>query len=377
MRKFIEDSENFRQIVETGFDKYYGVNDLTWSQISEMYGGEFKPEQICRMIKFMVLYRENFSEEDDDVAFQKELQLKKEKVKVQDQRRELQRMVRELARMEQLQETFLNITANWERVNIFQEPLEIERKNREGLLMISDVHFGLKVDNEVNHYDVEECKRSFKILYQDAVNLVKLHGLRKMTVLLGGDLVSGIIHTTLRLEQQEDAIQQVIGICDILEEFLKNLEQVVDLEVVYTIGNHSRLTPNYKEHLDSENFEHLIAWHLKSKGINVKMNFRDIAEFNIAGFDICAMHGHQTSKDKAVEYLAGRTKKLYYMIVMAHYHSDVRIDKAGSLVVVNGSMIGTDSYALLKGYNSVPHQKIIIFEEGIGEIDTFKSTFRR
>ena len=95
---------------------------------------------------------------------------------------------------------------------------------------------------------------------------------------------------------------------------------------------------------------------------------------NICGYDILSVHGQNDRLNTVIHDLTKITRIIPYMICFAHLHKDFR-NEDGTTIVVNGSFSGIDEYALAKRYVSIPHQKLIIFEENFGEIATYKISF--
>lgn len=381
MRKnFFEDMDNLDEIIEMCVARHEGKTTMTFNEMVEKFGLPIKPEALSRFCKYIGIYRDYLIRNKEEVNEQEILmEIQKEKRKMFDQRRELNRTVTELARMEGLMEMFEYHLENRVRIQAFEEErvlIKNPSNEREAVVFLSDIHYGIKVDNELNKFDTEICKESFRKLYEDTVNVLTMHDTNKVTLLLGGDLVSGIIHTNLRLQQLEDVIDQVFGVADLIEEMAINLRALgIEVKIVGTIGNHARVMADKKQNLNSENFERIIFKQLEKAGFPV-LQESDVAIFKVAGNEVVALHGHQTSPQKAFNYCVKRKKVIPSTILMAHLHNDMRVDD-GCVVIVNGSMVGTDAHALDMGYYSQPHQKIMIFEEGLGEICTFKSIFKR
>ncbi len=373
-----EELENLEEIIEVCRKKNRGVINSTWLEIVKQYSLPVKPEALSRFAKYIGIYEEYAQKHEGEDFEEQLLELKKEKMKVASQRRELNRSLREQSNMENLLDTLKELWEEEEEVQIFQEPINYSKNNtREGVLTISDVHYGIVVDNELNVYSPSVCIESFEKLYNKTLENIKMYNLSKLHILLAGDLVSGIIHTNLRLQQGEDVIKQIKGVAGILANFIGNMSKVIDIEVHYTTGNHSRVMQDKKQNLSSENFEHLIPWYITAKtGIKIMENNSDVVVFNVCGYNIASLHGHQTTPQKSYEYIIKRTQKIPDAILIAHYHNDSRID-SGCPVITNGSMVGVDEYALESGYCSTPHQKLIIFEANEGEIATVKINFIR
>lgn len=373
-KKKFEDYENLDKLINVCLSKVDGSFTGSWNDVASILGGGFAPEALARFGKYISIYRDYQQTKDESI--EKVIELQKERKKLCDQRRELNRSITELARMEGLFDMFDEHLRNRERIVAFDKGILVANahKKREALVYLSDIHYGIKVNNELNKYDANICIESFRKLYHDTKEMLKLYETNKLTILLGGDLVSGIIHTNLRLQQEEDVISQVLAVGDLIEEMATNFKALgIEVSIVGTIGNHSRIMQDKKQNLSSENFERIIFRQLEKAGFKVQQE-SDVAVFEVANNPVIALHGHQSSPQKAFTYCVKRKKIIPSTILMAHYHNDMRVDD-GCPVIVNGSMVGTDEHALEFGYCSQPHQKIIIFEEGKGEICTFKSIF--
>lgn len=376
---YFEDIPNLDEVIEVCIQKNNGLLDKSWREIVEEFDLDMKPEALSRFAKYISIYREHLISCGDTESMEILQEIKKEKIKLADQRRELMRVVRESARKDNVIEIFEESLKNRVPVMAFEEEsftlVDYPQKNRECVVHISDVHYGIGVDNELNYYDTKVCKESFRKLFYDTIEVLNAFNTNVVTVVLGGDLISGIIHTNLRLQQVEDTITQVLSVADLIEEFCLNLKALgVEIKrVVGTIGNHSRVMADKKQNLSDENFERIVFKQLEKAGFEV-LQESDVAIFEVAGNIIAALHGDQTTPENAYTYVIKRKGVIPKAILMAHLHSDIRVDK-GCPVIVNGGMVGADEYAIEKGYCSTPHQKILIFEENVGEVNTFKSTF--
>ena len=100
-----------------------------------------------------------------------------------------------------------------------------------------------------------------------------------------GDLIAGNIHTSVRVEQEEDVISQIVHVSEILSNFISEISKYVnDVKVICVQGNHGRVTPNIKESLNQENYERLIYEYIRLRLPNVNIitnGFEDWVAYNI------------------------------------------------------------------------------------------------
>ena len=194
----------------------------------------------------------------------KNLELKKEKIKLCDQRRELNKLIREEARWENFRDEIIEnvkeLNNNYPLLyNSDYRGYDVGPHNREGLLLLSDIHYGIEIKNLLNVYNPSVARERFKKLTSRTLEYCELNKVSKLNILLQGDLLSGIIHNNLRLQNAEDIISQVINLSEILAQLITELgSHIPYIDVHYTYGNHGRVHANKHDAIESENFEHLI-----------------------------------------------------------------------------------------------------------------------
>lgn len=79
--------------------------------------------------------------------------------------------------------------------------------------------------------------------YADSIiRIGKNAGAQDCYVSLMGDLISGVIHTTIRIENRENLIEQVVGVSELIAAFLQRLSTHFENVIVNSVdGNHSRV----------------------------------------------------------------------------------------------------------------------------------------
>ena len=71
-------------------------------------------------------------------------------------------------------------------------------------------------------------------------------------------MVSGIIHNELRIENNQNLIDQFLTVTGYISEFLAELSYKFNTVNVYVCpGNHSRISPKKEDSLKGENIDHL------------------------------------------------------------------------------------------------------------------------
>lgn len=76
----------------------------------------------------------------------------------------------------------------------------------------------------------------------EIIRIGHLNGAKDCYISLMGDLISGVIHTTIRIENRENLIQQVVGVSELIAAFLYKLAGSFERVIVNSVdGNHSRI----------------------------------------------------------------------------------------------------------------------------------------
>lgn len=181
-------------------------------------------------------------------------------------------------------------------------------------------------------------------------------------------MIAGRIHLTIRLESRIDVITQTIEVSEILAEFVHALSQYTKIDYYDCADNHSRLEPNKKEALNLETLQRIIPWYLQTRlsnqnDITIHTNNRygeDIINFNIFDYKIAGVHGDKDRPIDVVNNINLLTKEHFDMILTAHLHHFSADEKDDTLIISNGSLMGTDTYSKNLRLYSRPSQNLII-----------------
>jgi UDP-2,3-diacylglucosamine pyrophosphatase LpxH len=364
---------------------------LSWNEICDMLSlgcsGEYL-RKIAYGIKEYADYVEEETEERSDQYYNadeitemenKEFQLRREKMRMQDQKRELNKLLREWARAEHIQREIGKAVENAAK----QHPLKFKKrkhefKNREAALILSDWHKGLKTINLENTFNDAVFIQRITELVEKTVEYGHDHKVKTIHVFALGDLINGLIHVTTRINNTEDVIKQSMSVAETLCNIVGTLsEEFEEVKVYFARGNHDRVTPNKKESIAGESFFDVVPWYLQArlegiKNVELVENQKndEIIVANIMGSKIFAVHGHNDKVSNVVQNLSLMLKEFPNYIFMGHYHHNAEDEIHGAEVIVNSSLSGTDDYAIDIRSTAKPAQKLIIFNEN-GRLCTY------
>lgn len=310
------------------------------------------------------------SDADVNTLNEKEQKIKRDRVKLLDERTHNMNLVRRLAR----EETIIEIakyyaTEQAGKLVLPFSPINLGPSNaeQEGILLLSDWHYGMVCDNYWNTYNPEICKERVAALLDKVITIINLHKLKTITVLNLSDLIAGRIHSQIRIESRFDVITQTMDVAEILAQFLYNLSDYCTIHYYDCLDNHSRLEPNKKESMDLESLVRIIPWYLKERlshisNINIHDNkfSQDIITCEVLGHKILGVHGDSDNPRNALDRLSMMTHCHYDMLCTAHLHHFSSDEQNQSIVVSNSSLMGVDRYAEKLRLTSDPSQTLVV-----------------
>lgn len=369
-----------KEIINLMLGKLNRENSDSWEDISKATGLNFAPDHLRKMSYGVKLYDEYLEEEgrknrqgkDAQDIEEKLLDLKKTRKQIQDERTLVNKKIRALARVED----FINIMRDELELLAYEKPLEITKviDNKEsentGVLLLSDIHYGLGIDSPINAYDPDIAKERMNYVVNEVVKYCNLHKINHLYIYELGDTISGHIHNNLRLENRINVTNQVIGASEMISITLFELAKKIN-KITFTMveGNHDRLLPKKDDNLNEDSFSALVQELIiqRTKNISnltiIPAIGKTFSLIDIKGFTCVGVHGDKDKPQGVIEGLTALTGKVPDYVFMGHFHNANEFTVNQSEVLVNGSFSGTDEYAYNIRKNSKPIQKFLVFNE--------------
>lgn len=295
-------------------------------------------------------------------------ELYKQQVKTRDALREKRSGLRSEGRLELLNDTMAEIGRSMQTEYPFDLDVEVKKvkENKVAVLTLSDLHYGQSYDNFTGKYNVEILIHRIAQVINATIEECKLRDVRDLKIINLGDCINGIIHVSTRIESEEDAISQIMHVSELLSHMIERLAPHFNsIEYHDTLDNHSRISPNKKLSMESENLGRLISFYLKPRlsGLkNVKVNDdrldETVSKINILGETALAVHGHLDKPGTVITKLSSFLKIFPIAVFMGHYHHSMSDDVQGMEMLVNGSFSGTDTFAKEMRLTSIPLQRL-------------------
>ena len=374
MRDFDKD----KKLVDMMISKHEGDIDLSWGEINDMLGLDYSPCHTRKLSYGVVLYhnllKNNKIHEDiSDDTNEKLIEIRKERVKLNDLRNEINRQVRSQARFEDMISAMTYSINQLNNNNPFYDrPVTVSNleNKKEMIISLADLHYGLNVNDSWNTYNSDIAIERMNKIVDKAMNVSNLHNCKIVHLLVCGDMLNNNIHLTSRLSNRENVTSQIVGVSELLSNAIARLSNKFNYVIVHiTSGNHDRILPKKEDNDYDDNFANIIKEFIKIRVENLSNVIldenifgHDIVKFNVCGKVIIGTHGDKIPNNQAITRLSTMFGKVDY-VIQGHYHHNSISSVGDSKVITVGSFSGTDRYAREKGLICRPTQKILILED--------------
>ena len=196
--------ENFDKVVEVcvgKLNKELPYVDMGWGEVVDYLELDMHPDNLRKMAYGYKQYydylqeRENNNMDSDEMQKinNKIIELKKERTRLADLRTEINKQTREQARFEQVLEMISDNIDKLAKV----KPLKnnntvriVESERKECLICLSDLHYGINIDNEWNKFNSDIAKNRMDYIVDKAIKFGKLHSCDIANVIITGDIVN-------------------------------------------------------------------------------------------------------------------------------------------------------------------------------------------
>ena len=306
------------------------------------------------------------------------VELEKEKVRMRDQKRLMNKRIRELARLEHLEDYLKEQVKSIEPIDIAVS--KKTNKDKEAMIIISDMHIGMVIDNKYVKYNIDIAKERLRKVKEETYNKLKQEEIKKLHIVHLGDAQHGNIHVTSRIESEQNAIEQLVTAAQMLESFIETfVQEGYDVTFYSVAGNHSRSIPNKKDSLGtSESFERLLTVIL-GKSFAKFDNYHQIddevgiIELDIKGKSIALCHGDMDLSKDAISKLQNFLGKRVDYLFTGHVHNAYYKEYGTSVHIGVGSLCSLDSYAINNRFSGKPSQLYLTFDDN--GIDMMKNIY--
>ena len=366
------------------------LGDITWVEVAEFFNKEFRDDETQyydssayrkRYKNFSDAYeelfsKENFSNEEMMTIAEHKRELEKAKIKLRDERIDYQKSLREDARRESFIELVERaFAAHVEPFNYIPSRLSYDLDSDDMVVCLSDLHAGIEVQNWWNTYDTTILRKRLHKYLDEIFEIQGVHQCRVCHLVLGGDNISGLIHSNLRLQNNENVVEQLKIAVTYIGEFIDALQSRFEEIKVHSVsGNHSRLNPNKDNHLKGEELDDMIPFCLSlqfadNDKVKICEGYAEKIDSTISAFKTTGgkrfyvVHGDKDSPSTVVKNLTLMSGTKPDGIIMGHRHHNALDSEHNVKVIQCGCVVGTDDYCVDKRISGEPEQCVFITSE--------------
>ena len=361
--------------------------DYDYTELSGLiYGKEYSADVARRLLygscKTLQLLDEAKEEkiEDQDLLTEldaKKIEIQKERQRFFDQRVAYNKVVRDRAREEELNDIIRQCVASGRLEPLHYDGGSVSYGSDANTLLVSlnDIHYGANIDNAWCKYNSDICKEMMRRYLGKVISIANRHGSEDCVVWAAGDNISGSIHKSIQVSNKENVIEQVMGVSELIAWFLAELSKHFrTVRFVSVAGNHSRIEPNKEMAITAERLDNLVEWYLQARLQNFENIIIDpshkldetMSLFSIRGKNYCMVHGDFDGSYGKVQSLQSMVREPLYAVLCGHKHHNQTDVVQGVRTIMAGSFQGMDGFCVEKRIIGEPEQLVCVCtEDGI------------
>lgn len=377
------------------------LGDITWPEIAEVFNRHYRDDETCyydssayrkKFRNYLDAYsqifsKENFTEKQMGDYEAKKRELDKARIKLQTEKLEYNRWLREEARDELIAEKIVNAIRELPPLNIPKVlPANIagrEFGERAGCLLIADTHYGvdLKIHGLfgeiINEYNPEIFEARMWNLLTQVIDICEKEGFTSLNVYDLGDEVDGLLRVSQLWKLRYGVIESTVRYGRFITEWLNELTKHVYVRYqMVKDSNHCqlRLLGQPKNTFKDENMSYIIADKIMDR-LKENPNFEFIQNptgyifDKVVGYNVLGIHGEGKGLEQAIKDFSRTYKTEIDFLVGGHKHhqnsSNIGIE---SDVISAPSVIGVDDYALSLYKTSDPGATLFVLEQSKGKV---------
>lgn len=374
------------QLINSG--KYKNWKEITPMVNKELFDddeSQYRDESAYRKACKYARDFKNAGVFNSDDEYIKELQiqkreLEKERKKLQTEKIEYNRWLREDARDELITEKISEAISSLPKLS---SPIRIQPtcNKKSWLLAISDCHYGCEYEikdfynGTINAYSPEIFEERMTNLFNQVVDKIEQLGITELSVVELGDGIDGLLRISQLMKLRYGVIESSIRYADYLANWLNELSKyvLIKFQMVYD-SNHNqlRLLDGKKNTFPDENVSKIMIALIKerlkdNKNIVILENPTGMTYSMMSTYCVVGFHGEKKDlKNNLVDMSRIYGTHIDYTISGHAHHNfnkEIGIDSA---VLSVGSVIGIDPYSMTLNASSNASCSMFEFEQGKG-----------
>lgn len=308
--------------------------------------------------------------------------LKIERYKLQTEKLENNRWLREYARDELFMEKVTDAIAKIPQMQ-FPVPIGLsDKRQREFVLMFGDEHYGAEFEiyglfgEIINQYNPDIFERRMRRLLDETIQIVKKESIEKLYVFSLGDFTDGLLRVGQLIKLRYGVIEGSVRYANFIANWLNELSEYVNVEYQMTFGNHSelRMLNQPKGTFKDENTGLFVVETIKQRlkgnpNFIYKENPTGLIFDNICGMNILGVHGEVKNMEQAIKDFSTTYKIPIDILVAGHlHHAQSEVVGINKETIRVPSIIGVDDFSMSLNKTSNPGATLVALEQGRGKV---------
>ena len=306
-------------------------------------------------------------------------ELEKEKIKLQTEKLEYNRWLREEARDELICEKICAaVRENNEIVN--PEPLIINKPTRSAILAFGDEHYATEFTiyglhgEIINSYSPEIFEQRMWNLFYKVVDIINKEELTTLYVFALGDFTDGILRCSQLMKLRYGVVEGTVKYANFISNWLNELSKYVKIKYQMVYGNHSELRMlgqpkgTFKEENTGLFVREMINARLENNpNFEMVINPTGLIFDNIEGLNTLAIHGEVRNMENAIKDFSNTYNTDIRILIGGHMHHYKAETVGVNREIINvPSIIGIDDYSMSLNKTSNPGATLLVVEKDAG-----------
>lgn len=367
--------------------------DIDWCEIVEILNEDCSVDHFRKVAKG--IYESYLDKqdkqtrgiEDKDIISklqEQKIEIQKERYKLQTEKNETNKWLRENARDDLIVEKIVDAINNLSPLKV-PEVLPVVHSKREYALFMGDAHYGTEFEikglfgETLNEYSPEIFERRMWDLLNQTIEIVRENSITKLNVFEMGDFSDGLIRIGQLMKLRYGVIEGTVKYAEFLCNWLNKLTEYVAVEFQMTRGNHTqcRFFNQPKDTFANENTDLFVREIIKARlssnvNFHITENPTGLIFAKIAGLNMLGIHGECKDLTQAIKDFSSTYKIEIDLLITGHkHHSASENVGIGRDVLRIPSIIGIDDFSMSINKTANAGATLIIVEEGLGKIHEY------
>ena len=393
LKKLIEENES-QYIWRIGQAKDSGILNYTWEELTPILNAELnidetewrgesawrKKYRVMQQAYDDVFSAQQFSEAHMNEIEKQKRELDKARMKLQTEKLEYNRWLREEARDELIVEKICDAISG---LDIIDTPRYIPQNpgKKSWVLAFSDAHFGAELSIKglygelINEYSPEIFYERMNDLLSQTVDIIQREKVDELYVFDLGDQIDGILRVSQLMKLRYGVVEATIKYANWLAEWLNELSKYCRVIFRQTNGNHSelRMLGQKKGSFEEDNMGKVIYEFIKIRlennpNVDVFQNETGYIFENLQGYNVLGYHGESKKLESTMKDFEKIYKVDIDVLIAGHlHHSYSETVAVCSDVMRTPSIIGIDDFSIKLHKTSNPGATMFCIEHGKGK----------